>query len=160
MSEKELSSTTRIERSATIEVNAPPDEAFPLFTPLGEGLWSEDWDPVFRHPEEAELEDRAVFTTPDGPGGDRVWTILKYRPGKHRISYLCITPGLLHSWIDISCEGTGMGTSKVEVAYTDTALSEKGQAYIERDSEEAFTSRIGHWEHAINRYLRSGGSRT
>lgn len=162
MSEKDQGeSPSRIVRSAIIEVNASPDEAFPLFTPLGEGLWSEEWDPpVFHHPDEAVLEEQAVFTTPDGPQGDRVWTILKYRPAKHRISYLCITPGLLHSWIEISCEGTDMGTSKVQVDYIETPLSEQGRAHLERESEESFSTRIGHWEHAINQYLRSGGSRT
>ncbi len=160
MSENRQSDPSRVVRTATIEVNASPDEAFPLFTPLGEGLWSEDWDPVFRHPPEAELEEGAVFTTPDGPDGDRVWTILEYRPKKHRIAYLCVSPGMVHSRIEIDCEGTELGTSKVEVTYTDTALSEKGQAHLGRESEEVFSDRVGHWEHAINAYLRSGGTRT
>ena len=150
----------RIHRTAHIEVQASPDEAFPLLTPAGEGLWSEDWSPVHHHPSSGMPERGAVFSTPDGPRGGRIWTVLDYAPGQHRIEYLSLAPGFLHIWIAIDCDPTEEGNTKAEVSYAFTALSDAGRVHLQKVTPESFQEQVGHWEHAINEYLRSGGSRT
>jgi hypothetical protein len=150
----------RIVRAARIEVAAAPDEAFPLLTPAGEGLWSEDWSPVHHYPEGGVPEEGAVFTTAEGPRGGRVWTILDYTPTQHRIAYLSLAPGYLHIWISIDCRATGEGNTEADITYIYTALSDAGRAYLAKMNEAAFREQVRHWEHAINHYLRSGGTRT
>lgn len=159
MSRKE-DTAHRIHREAEIEISAGPDEVFPLFTPVGESLWTEDWNPVFHHPEDGEVEKGAVFSSPDGHRGEQVWTVLAYDPTGHQITYLYTEAGYLQAWIEISCSGNPEGTTKVTVAYIYTALSEEGRTWIGTHSQKAFRDQITHWQHAINLYLRSGGTRT
>lgn len=44
----------RIERRHSITVARPIDQVFPLFTPKGETLWVQGWNPDFIHPESGE----------------------------------------------------------------------------------------------------------
>lgn len=153
-------SSTRIHRKTQIRIQAGPDEAFPLFTPQGESLWSEDWEPNYRHPPTNLPEQDAVFTTPDGLRGDRIWTVLGYKPSHHRIDYLCVAPEQLHTRIAIRCSSDDEGGTIAEVEYVFTALGPEGEKNIQEMSPESFDRWIRQWERTINEYLRSGGSRT
>ncbi len=42
---------------------APPNQVFPLFTPTGEKLWVDGWDPEAVYPESGATEEGMVFKT-------------------------------------------------------------------------------------------------
>lgn len=64
-----------VQRSHTIVLNGVPEVVFPLFTPAGEKLWVDDWDPVYLYPASGETQEGMVFST----GHDDETTYESYR---------------------------------------------------------------------------------
>ncbi|RWA97127.1 hypothetical protein [Mesorhizobium sp.] len=58
--------TNHLERSHSIVLSGPIDRVFPLFTPTGETLWVDGWDPEFLHPQDGETRQGMVFRTAHG----------------------------------------------------------------------------------------------
>ena len=67
--------------SHRIVVDAPVDQAFMFFTPAGEELWAEGWQPSYIHPSDGRTEAGMVFTT-GKLEGKPVATLLGGSPGR------------------------------------------------------------------------------
>jgi hypothetical protein len=60
-----------------IVVGAPVDQAFMFFTPAGEELWVDGWQPTYVHPTDGRTEAGMVFTT--GQNDDlTIWTLVDF----------------------------------------------------------------------------------
>jgi hypothetical protein len=55
-----------VELRHSIVLSGSIDRVFPLFTPAGEKLWVEGWDPEFLHPTSGETCEGMVFRTSPG----------------------------------------------------------------------------------------------
>jgi hypothetical protein len=139
-----------------IQLSAAPSTVFPLFEPIGEKRWASDWEPEMIYPQSGVTETGAVFTTEDHHGSKTIWMIITYDPRRFQIAYLRITPDSNLAWIEIRCEDKRNGTTLARVSYTFTALTEKGNIYINEFTEEYYRRWIRHWEEAINHYLQYG----
>ena len=145
-------------RSAVIQLNAPPEEVFPLFTPLGEYHWVPDWDPEFIYPASGEAGVNTVFATQHGSQPRTIWLTVVYDAEQQRAEYVNFTPDSHLSRIVITCQSHGGSQTQAAVSYTWIATGSFGQTELEKHTPEAFARRMQHWQHAINEYLEKGAA--
>jgi hypothetical protein len=135
----------------TISLPLSADEAFPLFTPEGERLWIEDWNPHYFHPANGETIVGMVFTTAYGDETS-YWTLVDFDNAAHTARYSRVTPGSRSVIVEVKCEATGEQEAKVTVRYTLTGLSEAGNATIAA-FVEGYDAMIEDWRARILAYL-------
>jgi hypothetical protein len=139
---------------AELSLNHAPADVFPLFGPVLEKRWEPDWDPQIIYAETDEAAEKgAVFTTQHPAGPVTVWTITHYDLADHAIEYVRVTPGIALVHIAIRCEPAPGDTTRAEVAYTLTGLSEQGNAHVTAVANDHRRNLKHHWEQAINRAL-------
>jgi uncharacterized membrane protein len=147
------------EREHAFIVSRPVAESFPLFEPVGEKQWAENWQPVFVSEADARLHDGSVFTVDrPGPGGAAVtsiWTITRYEPGRV-IEYRNVLPGLRATRITVHCEPAAADQTRVTVRYAYRSLSAEGDAMIAATTDEAFRAMIDSWGTAIADFFKRG----
>jgi hypothetical protein len=137
------------EHSITLPLSA--DEAFPLFTPEGERLWIEDWNPHYFYPANGETIVGMVFTT--GHGDETTyWTLVDFDNAVHAARYSRVTPGSRSVIVEVACTATGEQETKVTVRYTLTSLSEAGNATIAAFVGD-YSAMIEDWRTRILTYL-------
>lgn len=146
---------SRVARTASLRIAAPPSVAFPLFGPIEEQRWAAGWAPTMIYPATGEIERGAVFTVAHEEGEPSVWTIVELDPAAYRIAYVRVRPASHVARIDIVCAGED-GVTRADVAYTFTALTEQGNAYVNSFSEARYAEWIRSWEQAIDHLLRYG----
>lgn len=136
----------------TITLPLSADEAFPLFTPEGERLWIEDWNPHYFYPANGETIVGMVFTT--GHGGETTyWTLVDFDNVAHMARYARVTPGSRSVIVAVKCEAAGALETRVIVRYSLTALSEAGNAAIAA-FVEGYQEMIEDWRKKILAYLQ------
>ncbi len=148
----------RIVRAHAIELNAPPEAVFPLFTPLGEKKWVEGWKPRMLYPPSGEAMEGTVFITRQPGEADTIWNILSYAPEIFRVKYARVTPGSRFGIVEVRCEKAESDRSRVQVSYIFTTLSEEGNKFIDGFSEAYFSDYIDSWGVALNRFLGKNNS--
>jgi hypothetical protein len=149
----------RISRKSFIELNGSLDKVFPLFGAIREKEWAEGWDPRIVYSTTNLLEEHMVFQTateyPEEEA-DKTWVVSKYVPDQAYIEYTVFTSVRVY-WITIQCrENPGARTTRAEVSYIFTGLSEPGNALIEKALNAMFVNDLMDWEKAINFYLETG----
>lgn len=135
----------RVVAEHTIAVPLPLETAFMLFTPAGEELWVEGWQPHYLHPASGHTEAGMVFSTGSGPEFT-LWTLTDFDPETHRSRYVRCTPGARLAVVEVACSAGASHTS-VRVRYTVTALTE--DASLEAYEGERFTAMLDGWAAAI-----------
>ena len=113
---------SRVRLIGTFEIALPPKEGFTMFTPSGERIWAQGWDPTFPSPVADETEPGSVFQTVHG-GRESIWTVVHCEPG-HSIMYAVAVPEERCGLVTVTCEASATGT-KATVSYDLTALSSK-----------------------------------
>src|SRR5262245_23048859 len=141
-----------VHRAHEIELDASVADVFPLLTPAGEELWVEGWAPVYLHPRSRETQKGMVFTT--GDGADlTLWSVADYDPARHTARYVRVTPASRFGFVEIACHAAGAARTRVRVAYTYTALTDAGNAFIEQFTEDSYRDMIGEWRQLMGAYL-------
>jgi hypothetical protein len=142
-----------IRREHAITLDLPVDAAFPLFTPIGETLWVDGWNPVFLHPRSGETCPGMVFTT--GSGADfTCWSVADYDPVLYRARYARVTPASRFGWVEVDCTPDGPRRTRVQVSYSYAALSPAGNAFIEQFTADAYRAMIEEWRTLIAAYVK------
>jgi hypothetical protein len=149
----------RVSRTAVITLNASLRRVFPLFGPIREREWAAGWDPQILYSTTGLVEEHMVFKTPSHHGHvepDYTWTVSKYQPDQALIEYTVFAQERLW-WIAIQCcEDCPNQTTRAEITYTYTGLTDKGNAINERALQLMYAHDLRDWEAAINHYLRTG----
>ncbi|HMQ53097.1 MAG TPA: hypothetical protein PKE64_27205 [Anaerolineae bacterium] len=142
----------------TIILDDVPERIFPLFTPEEEKKWAAGWDFELIYGSSDQVEENLIFTTAAHDHGQSgaLWIISRYEPPTYFIEYQRLEPGLKAGRIRIKCQAGEGGKTLATIEYVYTALSEKGNEFIEHFSADEYVSFIGHWEEAINYYLKTG----
>lgn len=143
---------THLERQHAIVIDGAIDRVFPLFTPLGETRWVDDWRPEFLYPESGETREGMVFRTHHG-GEETLWSCIGWEPHRHHVRYARVTPGSRFGFVDVSCREPSPGQTEASVRYTLTALSAEGAAYLSGLTADAFARMIDDWKGRIERCL-------
>ncbi len=148
-----------IRASHAIRIDLPVDQTQRLFTPAGETLWVEGWEPRYLAPETGETSQGMVFLTGDGDE-NTVWTLQAFTQNPHRARYLRVTPATRWGYVDVDCEAEGDDATRVTVSYTLTALNAEGSRALESFSPEPFARMIEGWKTAIDNLLPMLGRST
>ncbi|HMA37234.1 MAG TPA: SRPBCC family protein [Chloroflexia bacterium] len=152
----DLFTAQHITRKTVLQLAAPRDRVFPLFTPLGEKHWAAGWEPRIYHPQDGTPEVGAVFVTTRSGEAETTWVITELDSAQARISYVRVTPDSHVAAIGIHCAEGPAGASTVSVTYTLTALGAAGNAYLGELTDAKYQEWIGSWGTAINHYLLHG----
>lgn len=148
----------RFTRSSIIDLNAPLENAFPLFGPIKEKEWAEGWNPEIIHSDADDINEHMVFKTASRSPeeSDYVWTVSKYMPDKAFVEYTVFS-GERIWFIAIRCfENPRTSKTSAEITYTSTGLTETGNAIGEKALRTLFAENLRDWENAINYYLDTG----
>ena len=143
----------RVVRTGHFILDATPEKAFPLFTPLGERHWAHGWNPHIFYPADGHPVEGLIFRTDDH--GGMYWWLTRYEPEKHAIEYHAVVPDGFARNIRVECRATG---DRTEVTVTDTyiGLSEHGNQFVRSLDEASYERKMKGWEEPISRYLKTG----
>jgi hypothetical protein len=145
---------TRVTRTYTQRLVAPPQRVFPLLCPVREADWIEGWDPVVVFSESGVAEPDCVFVTRDGPS-EAVWYVTRHAPEQHSVEMLKITPGVTACRLNIEVRAAGAG-SEADVRYAHTSIGPAGDRFVEAFTEAYYEQFMREWEARINHYLHTG----
>jgi hypothetical protein len=145
----------RVQRIASIIVNAPVETAFPLFGPIREKEWAAGWEPSILLSKDMLIEEHMIFQTKGQEGeGKYTWAVTQFRPDIHLVEYTVFTSERIW-FIRVVCESAGEKT-KANVTYTFTGLTEEGNRRNKLAIEKMYVRNLKDWEEAINYYLETG----
>lgn len=131
-----------------ITVDAPVDRCFMFFTPAGEELWVDGWQPRYLSPPDGRTEAGMVFTT--GAGDDHtIWLLADFDRGQHRSRYVRCTPASRTGTVEVQCRALDAAHTEVEVAYTLTALTPAGEEALAAFEGQHFADMIDGWAREI-----------
>lgn len=146
----------RVSRKFIHKIDSTPDKIFPLICPVKQLDWLDGWNFEMIYSESGISEEGCVFKTKHEGDVDTIWVITKHDVENFIIEYIRITPGVLIVKININLEHRYSNITDVNTEYIFTALSEKGNEFIEGKSSKQFFNMMKWWEKSINYYLDSG----
>jgi hypothetical protein len=125
-------------------VRLPPgcEAALFLFTPRGERLWADGWDPQFPAPADDDTEPGTVFETAHGPQRT-TWVVCAREPGRS-VRYARVVHGRNAGTVTVTLDDAGSAT----VDYDLTALSEAAATDLAQFAAH-YSQYLRHWEEAI-----------
>jgi hypothetical protein len=139
---------TRARLSGSVRLPPGYEPAWFLFTPRGEKLWADGWDPVFPAPADDDTEPGTVFETAHGPQRT-TWVVCAREPGQS-VRYARLAHGRDAGTVTVTLDDeTGPGESRVAtVEYDLTALSAEAATELARFAA-GYPQFLRHWEEAI-----------
>lgn len=156
--DEEKSAMRHLEREHSILIDGAIDRVFHLFTPIGEMLWVEGWDPEFVYPRNGEPREGMIFRTTHG-GEETLWSCIAWAPGAHRVRYARVTPGSRFGFVEVACREAPLRRTEASVRYTFTALGPPGEAYLANLTAEAYKTMITGWRDRIDAWLAANEPR-
>ena len=141
-----------LEHAHSILLAGSVDRVFPLFTPKGETLWVDGWNPDFLHPSSGETCAGMVFRTAAG-NEVTLWACVDWDPAAYRVRYARVTPGSRFGFVEVVRRDCSDGSTLASVAYAFTALSDEGRSCLAVLSEGAFARMIDDWQIRIDDWL-------
>ena len=149
--ERTMPQAEHVTRTATIHLDGPVEDVFPLFEPVGEARWAAGWSPRFLWPADGAAQVGTTFTT-DERGRESYWSVTEYEP-RRRIVYAHLVPGSRSGRIQVSTSPATDGGTTAEVRYDLTALGPVAEDRLLSTSDADFRRWIAEWEMAINAVL-------
>jgi hypothetical protein len=137
-----------VEFTGTVTVALPIDEAFELFSPIGEARWVPDWNPELLHPSGADWERGQIFRTRE-MYGDAVWIVTALDRGAREAEYHRVEAGRYVARVRVRCEGVEARRTHVHVRYAFIGLSAEGNADINRMTQSEFDGKMQRWDRWI-----------
>ncbi|RPJ56702.1 MAG: hypothetical protein EHM23_22825 [Acidobacteria bacterium] len=126
----------------TSELEAQPEEVFPLLCPVREYEWLEGWKCEMIYSESGVAEANCIFET-KFRGESATWAVSRYEPPK-RIEFVVVTPQIQVCRLDISLEPSEKGT-RLRWVRIFTGLSDRGNETIDSwktSSDQALSEKI------------------
>jgi hypothetical protein len=146
----------RITRTYRQTINASPDDVFPLICPVREAEWLDGWQYTMLYSKSGLVEAGAVFSTPGNGEEDTVWVVTKHDPVQRVVEFTRFTPGSRVCVLRIGVTSADQGCSFVDIAYTYTAITTAGDAFIDGFTEDSFLGAMTFWEKSMNHWLATG----
>jgi hypothetical protein len=135
-----------------LTVNASYEATTPLFGPLGERGWlGEEWNPIFLYPQPAKDEEGSVFTVSRGLYHS-VWVNTLFDKVQRHFQYVYFVPDLMVTVVDVNFKPAGANSTSVDVVFTRTAITAKGNELVTEVSESD-KSAAERWRLKIDNYL-------
>jgi hypothetical protein len=141
---------THTEERFSFVANAPMERVAPLFGADKERVWAPGWDPAFVHPVPAADEEGMVFTVAHSHLR-AAWVNTAFDLKNGHMQYVYMVPDALVTVIDLRLTPQG-NTTKVDVEYDRTALSEEADVHV-RHMAEGDRKSGPEWEKQVNGWL-------
>jgi len=142
----------------TFTVDAPFEQAAPLFGADAERKWSPEWKPQFLHPQPAHDQPGMVFKIMHGEH-EAIWVNTAFDLASGYIQYAYVLNGAMATLIDIHLTREGTQKTGVNVVYERSALVPEANEHVQHFAKG--DERAGkEWEEAINGYLRKQETQT
>jgi len=141
-----------VELKGSLTVAAAVEQAFELFSPLGEKLWVPGWDPELLHPEGVAWAQGQLFRTRE-ERGDAIWVVTTLDRSRHEAEYHRIEPGRYVARVRVRCEARGPARTEVQVSYQYVGLSPAGNDEIGKMSAADYEAKMRRWEGWIEEHL-------
>jgi hypothetical protein len=138
-------------------VNAPMEQAAPLFGANEERKWSPGWNPEFIYPQPAHDQQGMVFRVMHGEHTS-TWINSAFDLTAGHIQYSYVLNDAMATLIDIHLTRESAQKTAVTVVYERTALAPQANEHVQHfanGDEKAGKE----WEEAINAYLAASGSK-
>ena len=136
-----------VTHAGRLRVDAPPRQAFQLFTAPGERLWVDGWDPEILSGGDGRGKG-SVFVT-DAHGDKAYWVVVDYDEDALHARYARIAPGTRAGTVEVFARDDGKGATEVEVTYDLTALTEEGARQLATFDSDAYARMLAEWERLI-----------
>lgn len=147
-----------VERTGAFTLPLALADAFPLFSPEGERIWADGWDPEYLHPSHPSVAAGTVFRTAVG-GEETLWLVLAYDADAGVAYYGRFVPGSRVGTVRVECRALAAARTQVTVTYALTAVSPAGAAVLGDLSPARYEAMLGQWCDAILRAQAPQGSR-
>lgn len=121
-----------------------------LFTPRGEKLWADGWEPLFPAPADDDTEPGTVFETAHGPQRT-TWVVCAREPARS-VRYARVVHGQNAGTVTVTLDDARTAT----VDYDLTALSDEAATDLARFAAH-YPQYLQHWEEAIAAATRTPG---
>jgi hypothetical protein len=160
-SNKADKNTVKIEKPNRISytyvqiINGTIREIMPLYCPVKELDWCENWNPKMVYSNSGLVEKDCIFITAHGDV-DVVWIVTDYDIETGHVEMVYHVPGILVTKLDIQVAPITGKKTKAVLTNSKTSLSEMGDKVIETFTKESYDIMMGSWEKAMNHYLRTG----
>jgi hypothetical protein len=148
--------TKRVARTYTQKILAAPERVFPLLCPVREKEWLDGWDLEMVYSLSGVAEYGCIFKTRCHDDAEDIWVITRHEPASFCVEFAIVTSGYVVCLLRIRLEANGEGATAAHISYTFTALSEKGNQFIDAYTESEFFRRMKWWEEAMNHFLQTG----
>ena len=142
----------QVVRETQISLKSAIEKVFPLFTPIEEKKWDNNWNPKLLHSETTEIKKGTIFQSSEN-NKIKYWVIADLDIEKHYIRYINFLANDRLTILEISCSSKIDNITKANIKYVFTGLSQSGNDYVEEFNEEEYEKYICEWEMAINEYL-------
>ncbi len=134
----------RLTRAGSFGLHIHPVMALPLFTPEGERIWVEGWEPTYLSGATDEVG--AVWTTSHGAHTTTTWvTVIRT---DLRVAYARVSDNGTAGMVSVSCEPAAGGGTTVLVTYDLTATSLDGVARLQQFAA-GFDDMLASWRARI-----------
>lgn len=150
----EIRKPTRVTRTYTQRLVAPPSRVLPLLCPVREADWIDGWDPIAVLSESGFAEPDCVFLTRAAPH-DAVWYVTRHEPGAGFVEMIKVTPSVTACRLTIRLVPSSTGTDAT-VTYAHTSLGPEGDAFVAGFTEEHYLRFMRDWESRLNHFLTTG----
>lgn len=125
----------------------PVEQAFPLFSPVGEKAWVPGWEPELIYPPDSEWAEGQVFRS-SGTLHPATWVVARLE--KYRATYYRWELPDLVVQVDVRCEAAGGQSTRVTVGYTFVSLSAAGDEAIAAMSAPEYEQKMRDWKRMID----------
>ncbi len=146
----------RITRTYCQTINAIPEKVFPLLCPIREADWLDGWQYTMIYSESGLIETGAVFSTPHEGKEDTVWVVTKHDLEKHEVEFTRFTHKSITCVLKIVVRQKDENSSYVNISYTYTGITSKGNDFIDNYTQESFLEGVTFWEKSMNYFLETG----
>ncbi|MCG8581989.1 MAG: hypothetical protein MI866_18830 [Bacteroidales bacterium] len=136
-------------------INGSFKQIMPLYCPVRELDWCENWDPKAVYSNSGLVEKDCVFITSHG-NDDVVWIVSDYDVENGHVVMYYYVPGVLVTKLEIQLEALTEKQSKAVLTYSKTAISDIGKTALESFTKKEYDLMMDSWEKAMNHYLKTG----
>jgi hypothetical protein len=137
-------------------INAPPNKVFPLLCPVREAEWLDGWKYELIYSESGFAEEGCVFSTPYEGEEDTIWIITKHDKENNEIEFVRYTYDSRTCVLRIALRSKDNHCSSVDITYTYTGISQRGNDFIDNFTEDKFLDAVKFWEKSMNYFLETG----
>lgn len=144
----------RTMRSYSMQLDASPDDIFPLLCPVREYEWIQPWRCEMVYSESGWAELDCVFKTNFPEDGEEdTWVVSRYEPPT-RIEFVRVNPGRCMRY-SIELRQRDDGTTVALWQQVITSLSAEGEKFVAGCRDEAFHQKMGMLQTMLNHFLKT-----